>query len=85
VSVSSPSICRSSTAPTHAAAFGRRSLSVDSRFEPSGDEAIKMATSILDYLFRELVISYLDRGNLAHVQPGDLMPDTVGRARPNRT
>ena len=53
------------------------------RFEPSGivegNDAIKMATSILDYLFRELAISYLDRGDLAHVQPGDLMPDTVGK------
>ena len=38
-----------------------------------------MATSILDYLFRELAISYLDREDLAHVQPGDLMPDTVGK------
>jgi hypothetical protein len=38
-----------------------------------------MATSILDYIFRELAISYLDRGDLAHVQPGDLMPDTVGK------
>ena len=53
------------------------------RFEPSGivegNDAIKMATSILDYLFRELAISYLDRGDLAHAQPGDLMPDTVGK------
>jgi len=53
------------------------------RFEPSGvvegNDAIKMATSILDYIFRELAISYLDRGDLAHVQPGDLLPDTVGQ------
>src|SRR5205823_1198874 len=39
------------------------------RFEPSGivegNDAIKMATSILDYIFRELAISYLDRGDLA--------------------
>src|SRR5205085_6175396 len=53
------------------------------RFEPSGivegNDAIKMATSILDYIFRELAISYLDRGDLAHAQPGDLMPDTVGK------
>src|SRR5438128_590668 len=53
------------------------------RFEPSGivegNEAIKMATSILDYLFRELAISYLDRNDLAHVEPADLMPDTVGK------
>ncbi len=52
-------------------------------FEPSGmvegNETIKMATSILDYLFRELAISYLARDDLAHVEPADLMPDTVGR------
>jgi len=44
-----------------------------------GNDTIKMATSILDYIFRELAISYLDRGDLAHVQPGDLLPDTVGK------
>ncbi|HVC52097.1 MAG TPA: vitamin B12-dependent ribonucleotide reductase [Stellaceae bacterium] len=53
------------------------------RFEPSGmvegNDAIKMATSILDYLFREVAISYLGRSDLAHVEPGDLMPDTVGK------
>jgi len=59
------------------------------RFEPSGvvegDDAIKMATSILDYIFRELAISYLDRGDLAHVQPGDLLPDTVGKGEAEST
>jgi ribonucleoside-diphosphate reductase alpha chain len=54
------------------------------RFEPSGivegNDAIKMATSILDYIFRELAVSYLDRNDLAHVEPADLMPDTVGKA-----
>ncbi len=53
------------------------------RFEPSGivdgNDAIKMATSILDYIFRELAISYLDRSDLAHVEPDDLMPDTIGK------
>ncbi len=43
------------------------------RFEPSGEvkgnDNIKSATSILDYIFRELAISYLDRTDLAHVQP----------------
>ena len=52
------------------------------RFEPAGsvegNDAIKMSTSIIDYLFRELAISYLGRNDLAHVQPPDLMPDTVG-------
>jgi ribonucleoside-diphosphate reductase alpha chain len=59
------------------------------RFEPSGivegNDAIKMATSILDYIFRELAISYLDRGDLAHVQPGDLLPDTVGQGEAEST
>jgi ribonucleoside-diphosphate reductase alpha chain len=53
------------------------------RFEPSGivegNDTIKMATSIIDYIFRELAISYIGRNDLAHVQPADLMPDTVGK------
>ena len=53
------------------------------RFEPfgqvEGNETIKMATSLLDYLFRELAISYLGREDLAHVTPADLAPDTTGR------
>src|SRR6185436_4020682 len=53
------------------------------RFEPSGmvegNDAIKMSTSILDYVFRELAISYLARNDLAHVEPADLRPDGVGR------
>ncbi|QEX16149.1 ribonucleotide-diphosphate reductase subunit alpha [Hypericibacter terrae] len=52
------------------------------RFEPNGivegNDAIKMATSILDYVFRELAISYLGRTDLAHAQPADLLPDSVG-------
>jgi ribonucleoside-diphosphate reductase alpha chain len=59
------------------------------RFEPSGivegNDAIKMATSILDYIFRELAISYLARGDLAHVQPGDLLPDAVGKGEAEST
>ena len=43
------------------------------RFEPAGmvqgNEAIKNATSILDYIFRELAVSYLGRHDLAHVPP----------------
>ena len=53
------------------------------RFEPSGmvegNNAIKMSTSILDYIFRELAISYLSRNDLAHVTPTDLTPDSLGR------
>jgi ribonucleoside-diphosphate reductase alpha chain len=52
------------------------------RFEPNGivegNDAIKMSTSILDYLFRELAISYLGRNDLAHVQSHDLHPDALG-------
>jgi ribonucleoside-diphosphate reductase alpha chain len=52
------------------------------RFEPSGmvtgNDAIKMSTSVLDYIFREVAISYLDRHDLAHVEREDLMPDTLG-------
>ncbi|GEO81231.1 vitamin B12-dependent ribonucleotide reductase [Pararhodospirillum oryzae] len=52
------------------------------RFEPQGivegNQAIKMATSILDYIFREVAISYLGRNDLAHVEPQDLTPDTLG-------
>jgi ribonucleoside-diphosphate reductase alpha chain len=53
------------------------------RFEPAGlvegNDTIKMSTSILDYIFRELAISYSGRDDLAHAQPADLMPDTVGK------
>ena len=52
------------------------------RFEPSGlvegNDAIKMSTSILDYVFRELAISYLGRNDLAHVGLEDLRPDSIG-------
>ncbi len=52
------------------------------RFEPSGmvdgNDTIKMATSVLDYIFRELAISYLGRNDLAHVEPADIMPDSLG-------
>ena len=53
------------------------------RFEPAGmvegNDAIKMATSLIDYIFRELAISYLGRNDLAHVQPADILPDTLGK------
>ncbi len=53
------------------------------RFEPAGvvegNDAIKMATSLLDYIFRELAVSYLGRNDLAHVQPTDVLPDTIGK------
>jgi ribonucleoside-diphosphate reductase alpha chain len=53
------------------------------RFEPAGlvegNDTIKMSTSILDYLFRELAVSYLGRNDLAHVEPSDLDPACLGR------
>ncbi|MEQ9815731.1 MAG: hypothetical protein RLO50_23365 [Azospirillaceae bacterium] len=52
------------------------------RFEPagavSGNDTITRATSLLDYIFRELAISYLGRHDLAHAEPGDLLPDALG-------
>ncbi|HEY9085245.1 MAG TPA: hypothetical protein VIN40_04815, partial [Candidatus Tyrphobacter sp.] len=51
------------------------------RFEPNGPvvghDNIKMATSILDYIFRELAVTYLGRYDLAHVQPSMEM-DAMG-------
>jgi ribonucleoside-diphosphate reductase alpha chain len=53
------------------------------KFEPSGmvqgNDSIKNATSILDYIFRELAVSYLDRTDLAHVAPAGASFDDVGR------
>jgi ribonucleoside-diphosphate reductase alpha chain len=52
------------------------------RFEPAGlvqgNDAIKNATSILDYIFRELAISYLGRNDLAHIDPSDIGHDVLG-------
>jgi len=68
------------------------------RFEPAGfvqgNDAIKNATSILDYVFRELAISYLGRTDLAHVDPSDIGNTAMGagddqsrapQAQPNQT
>jgi ribonucleoside-diphosphate reductase alpha chain len=53
------------------------------RFDPSGivqgNDTIKMATSVLDYIFRELAISYLDRTDLANVEQSDVRHDAMGR------
>ncbi|MDB6178067.1 vitamin B12-dependent ribonucleotide reductase [Paracoccus sp. Z330] len=52
------------------------------RFEPAGmvqgNDSIKNATSILDYVFRELAVSYLDRTDLAHVKPEGARFDDMG-------
>src|SRR4029079_4811028 len=59
------------------------------RFEPSGivegNASIKMSPSITDYISRELAISYLGRTDLAHVEPADLMPDTVAKGAAETT
>jgi ribonucleoside-diphosphate reductase alpha chain len=56
---------------------------VFTRFEPNGvvqgNPHIKMATSIIDYIFRELAISYLGRQDLAHVEAEDLRGDAMHR------
>jgi ribonucleoside-diphosphate reductase alpha chain len=53
------------------------------RFEPAGlvqgNDAIKNATSILDYVFRELAISYLGRNDLAHIDPSEIGHDVLGK------
>ncbi len=55
------------------------------RFEPAGmvqgNDSIKNATSILDYIFRELAVSYLDRTDLAHVEPKGNHFDDLGRGQ----
>lgn len=52
------------------------------KFEPAGlvqgNDSIKNATSVLDYIFRELAVSYLGRYDLAHVVPQDAGADGIG-------
>jgi ribonucleoside-diphosphate reductase alpha chain len=58
------------------------------RFEPSGGvsghNAIKFATSLIDYIFRELALTYLGRTDLVHVNPEDqeLMHDSSTGSSP---
>ena len=53
------------------------------KFEPAGqvqgNESIKNATSILDYVFRELAVSYLGRNDLAHVEASEMGFDALGK------
>lgn len=50
---------------------------VFTRFEPSGvltgHNRIKMATSVIDFIFRELAVTYLGRNDLAHVEEDELV------------
>ncbi|GAB1455482.1 vitamin B12-dependent ribonucleotide reductase [Spirochaetota bacterium] len=59
-----------------------------SRFEPNGmvqgHEYIKMATSVLDYVFRDLAISYQDRFDLGQVKPEDLNATNTQNGRAKR-
>ena len=56
---------------------------VFTRFEPNGivtgNDRITMATSTIDYIFRDLAIHYLDRTDLAQVTPDDLRADAIGK------
>jgi len=58
---------------------------IDTKFEPSGkiagNDRILSATSILDYIFRELAISYLNREDLAHTP--SIKKTGVGTAEEN--
>ncbi len=55
---------------------------VFTRFEPAGpvqgNDSIRSATSILDYVFRELGVSYLGRRDLANVDPAEFNADGLG-------
>nr|WP_314434577.1 TSCPD domain-containing protein [uncultured Brevundimonas sp.] len=59
---------------------------VFTRFEPAGrvtgNDSIRSATSILDYIFRELGVSYLDRAELANAEPDALNADGLSEAPP---
>jgi ribonucleoside-diphosphate reductase alpha chain len=62
------------------------------KFEPAGmvtgNDAIKNATSVIDYVFRELAVSYLGRNDLAHVdvnmletEEAEVVPVSLGWTR----
>jgi ribonucleoside-diphosphate reductase alpha chain len=54
---------------------------VFTRFEPSGmvvgNPQIKMSTSVIDYIFRELAVTYMGRDDLAHVSPEETFQRTL--------
>ncbi len=58
---------------------------VFTRFEPAGpvtgNDTVKSATSILDYIFRELGVSYLGRNDLASPDSAELNADGLGRGK----
>ena len=56
------------------------------RFEPNGmvmgNDRIKMSTSVIDYIFRDLAVNYLGRNELAQVSEEDLRADAVNQPEP---
>jgi ribonucleoside-diphosphate reductase alpha chain len=59
-----------------------------SKFEPNGvvqgHDYVKMATSVIDFIFRDLGISYLKRGDLGQIKPEDLL-DNGNKNEPPRS
>jgi ribonucleoside-diphosphate reductase alpha chain len=57
---------------------------VFTRFEPSGvvtgHSRIKMATSVIDFIFRELAVTYLGRNDLSHVDESEIIKKTDHRS-----
>jgi ribonucleoside-diphosphate reductase alpha chain len=62
---------------------------VFTRFEPNGmvqgHENIKIATSVLDFIFRDLALNYLERADLVQVKPDDLVATHTNGNRPEET
>lgn len=60
---------------------------VFTRFEPSGvvtgNERIKMSTSVIDYIFRELAVTYLGRNDLAHVDEEEIQQKAKNKVHPD--
>ena len=58
---------------------------VYTRFEPAGEvtgnDSIRSATSILDYIFRELAVSYSGRQDLANADPAEFNADGLGAGK----
>src|SRR5690606_10116537 len=56
------------------------------KFEPmgavQGHDRVKFANSIIDYIFRELAVSYLGRDDLAHTGPIELTTDPASEPEP---
>lgn len=62
---------------------------VFTRFEPNGmvvgNDRIKMSTSVIDYIFRDLAVNYLGRNELAQVSEEDLRADAMNDPEPEYT